>query len=85
MNIKAKTGWIILIIAIVFITGWSGRGQSASEEATNKAWEYKVIHHLNEQKLNELGAEGWELVTVLPAISSGSSTGVTTFYLKRAK
>ena len=36
-----------------------------------------------EQKLNELGKEGWELVSVIPLESGGSTTGMQLFLKKR--
>jgi hypothetical protein len=52
------------------------------------AWEYKVLYGLQVQDyggarseqegLNKLGAEGWELVHVLPGVHPG-------YYLKRPK
>ncbi len=53
-----------------------------------KKWEYKAIllslsssEAGNEQKLNTLGDEGWELVTV--AVEAGMAVG--TAFLKREK
>lgn len=47
-------------------------------------WEYKTEHHgtMSEKKLNELGAEGWELVAIgrEPSLNSHQ-----TFYFKRQK
>jgi len=43
-------------------------------------WEYKVLDAANENQLNELGAEGWELI----AVTIDSYNGVRRFYLKRA-
>jgi hypothetical protein len=49
-------------------------------------WEYKVEYHgtISEKKLNELGAEGWELVSTEISIKNGDSN-VTSFYFKRQK
>jgi hypothetical protein len=47
-------------------------------------WEYRVIDNANEKKLDELGSEGWELVSVEP-LASGGSTLSAHFYLKRQK
>lgn len=53
---------------------------------TAQKWEYKVEYHgtISERKLNELGAEGWELVSTEISIKNGDSN-VTSFYFKRYK
>jgi hypothetical protein len=50
------------------------------------AWEYKALRNqdLSDQKLNELGAQGWELVSVA-AYGNPASGSSQTAYLKRAK
>jgi hypothetical protein len=45
-------------------------------------WEYKVEYNASENKLNQLGAEGWELVGASPEASTSNITG---FYFKRQK
>ena len=42
-------------------------------------YEYKRHVDLKEKQLNELGEEGWELVSVM----TSSITGATIFYMKR--
>jgi hypothetical protein len=63
----------------------SGLSQSQSNGQDNVAdpklakWEYKILVHPDDKRLNELGQEGWELVTVTTSPGSG-----VTSYLKRA-
>lgn len=37
-------------------------------EVLNIKWEYKTIANLQENGMNLLGADGWELVNILPAV-----------------
>lgn len=52
-------------------------------------YEYKLINMKldgkTEGKLNELGAQGWELVTYDGYISNGTGADAGTFMLKRQK
>lgn len=45
-------------------------------------WEYKAIR-ANQETLNELGKEGWELVSSCVEESPTFARGVVTHYLKR--
>jgi hypothetical protein len=45
-------------------------------------WEYKLELNLEEKELNDLGQEGWELVSVSPCGKDHSYTG---FFFKRPK
>jgi selenophosphate synthetase-related protein len=66
----------MLALALVFFTvGWKYQSKPAQ-------WEYTFI--TNQKKLNEMGAQGWELVSAVDQISGGSSIG-TFYYLKRPK
>ena len=63
------------------------------------AYEYRIIvsdddDTYDEQQLNDLGAQGWELVSAIADVRAGDDTEtdaedenipVTVFYLKRAK
>lgn len=87
----SKIGWLLTVITITLfgLVGWSTRGQGASKPV----WEYQVARILvtqEQERLNELGAQGWELVAV------GEGTAVEThkdgrdyyykgYYLKRAR
>lgn len=42
-------------------------------------WEYLIAKDLTQEKINSLGAEGWELV----AVTSSSVTGKLFYYFKR--
>lgn len=39
-------------------------------------FEYSIVTDCSQAKLNEMGAGGWELVTVLPSQSEKSGVGV---------
>ena len=61
---------IALLVAVVFVAGFSAAGQ--------KKWEYQET--CSATALNELGANGWELVSV-----TNQSFDAKCFYLKRLK
>lgn len=50
-------------------------------------WEYKKVYDPSESKLNELGDEGWELVSVVADVSGTAYETSSTIYtyLKRPK
>jgi hypothetical protein len=63
--------------------GWSGQAQR--QQSTRVVWEYKVvINPLDEQRLNELGAQGWELLQFDPGVRFGSGTNER-YIFKRSK
>ena len=49
-----------------------------------KTWEYKFQYNVSEKKANDLGEQGWELVTI-GALGSGLTSNVETFVFKRQK
>ena len=67
----------IATIALFVVFSWIGFKEVRSE--TRSIWEYKEVHS-SAADLNELGAQGWELVTVTDFRGSGAS-----YYLKRPK
>lgn len=56
----------LFVLAVLCVFGWTVLGQRQS--ATAIQWEYAVKHTDSAEKapanLNELGAQGWELVSV---------------------
>ena len=69
MKTKFRIALVIAAIAFVCLVGWNSKAQRLG--TTN--WEYKVVtkwHHpeassTNIQQLNDMGDEGWDLVTVI--------------------
>lgn len=64
---KLRTHWILILIIFIALSlgSWTQQGNSSS----NPQWEYKVLSIDNsihsptlEKALNELGAQGWELL-----------------------
>ena len=84
---RNKLALAFLIVGLLFVGAWSGHGQT--KKAAGVAYEYLVLADPTEvsgldngiKKLNELGAEGWELAGVSKSGSSGSAR----LYFKRAK
>lgn len=76
---KSKNIWLfgLVLLITLSITGWAGYAQRTSP--SRQAWEYKIIGAPQEQHLNELGAQGWEMVACT------DDNGNTRCYLKRAK
>jgi hypothetical protein len=90
---KIKTQWLLVGIVAVFLCwiGWRSQAQSSAKES----WEYMVIPTVVSVKnngknvdLNELGAQGWELVTsgkVDQFIAGGVVSSSEHLYFKRKK
>lgn len=68
-----KKNLLIIVIAVLLLAGWTLQKPS---------WEY--MSTTKEKQLNELGAQGWELVAASPLITSGGTFGQH-FFLKRSK
>ena len=67
-------------LALATFFGWTAYAQKS--KAPNKTWEYKVVRMCPDEKsLNELGAQGWELVSSEPT----TRFACPALYFKRAK
>jgi hypothetical protein len=91
---KTKLGIFAGLLIFLSVLVWAGHANAQKTNTNNdgKVWEYKVgaatVGSLGgfasvQDQLNQLGAEGWELVAV-------ENVGTTTppsaiYYLKRAK
>ena len=72
------------IIAIVVVIGFSTASCGGGGSLGNAKWEYKVFRHYTEEiyteelneKLNEHGKQGWELVSSSLASTPHSSTHI---------
>jgi hypothetical protein len=81
---------LILVPAAFLIIGvisWGAYSQKTN--VTKTSWEYMLVGYVNSdetpRKLNELGAQGWELVAVSDRISDQGNQTSTQFVLKRAR
>ncbi|HEX3247777.1 MAG TPA: hypothetical protein VHS05_00010 [Pyrinomonadaceae bacterium] len=82
---KSKLAIALLIAGLLSIGAWRGYGQTGKEK--NVTYEYAVIDDPTEKlirdagvhKLNEFGAQGWEIV----GVSSKAPDSYTRLYLKR--
>jgi hypothetical protein len=74
---------MVLVVIVVLLAAWTAQGRSASRTA----WEYAVYSDRDffKKDLNSLGADGWELVAILPAMTDGNTNPGSAFYFKRAK
>lgn len=65
--------------------GWSSQAQTSSRIT----WEYKVVTAGGHRSLNlnELGSQGWELITIErdESASSTTRTVINNYYFKRPK
>lgn len=79
---KKVLGLLVIVVALLCALGWRGYAQKGP---SNPTWEYKAYRaqYLSDQTLNELGAQGWELVSFT---AWGDATSHSeTAYFKRAK
>jgi len=79
--VRTKVHLAISIIILLCIAGWAGYSQQQRPSRT--VWEYKYINDAGEAQLNELGAQGWELVSATSWARENS--GGTNFFFKRVK
>jgi hypothetical protein len=84
--------WLTGIVAAVLFgfIGWTGYGQKTRERAAQAVWEYKVVYvpgvrSMSERKMNELGEQGWELVTFQVINNEGGTIGAGNYFFKRAR
>lgn len=77
MRLKPYLFFILAALALICLGGWAGYGQKQPSSRT--VWEYKIVNESDKVSLNDLGAQGWELVTV----EMGGAQEV--YYFKRAK
>lgn len=74
---------VLLVVVALSIAAWTVQAQK--QNAARQQWEYKVIniYQNNADKiLDDLGAEGWELVAVQP---SSDATAKGLYHFKRQK
>lgn len=86
---KTKTAWLLSLLLGVVVLGWAG-WNSQAQTASKTTWEYKVVpvHGAFSassmqipEKLDELGAQGWELVTIrTDERMQGNHRSVTDYY-----
>ncbi len=74
---KAKTKWLVALLVVLCLAGWTGFGQKQPQH--KPGWEYLVTASTDSVDINDLGAKGWELVAV-----TGFENG-TKYYFKRPK
>ena len=77
MRLKTYLFMTLAVIALVILGGWAAQGQKQGSLRT--LWEYRIVNESEKIPLNELGAQGWELV----AVGMGGAEEV--YYFKRAK
>lgn len=78
MRSKMQNLSMLVGLMLVCGIGWISYGQK--QQTTRVTWEYKQTTG-GEFQINELGSQGWELVSVV--YNPGAHTEI--FYLKRAK
>ena len=69
MKIQSKIALVIAVVALLCVVGWT----SKAERPSRTDWEYKAITVwttpdapvTNLKQLNDMGGEGWEMVTVM--------------------
>ena len=88
---RAKVWFTGIVAAVLFgVVGWTGHGQRPQQRTPQSVWEYKVVYvpgvrSMSEKTLNELGGQGWELVTFQALNNEGGTIGAGNYFFKRAR
>jgi predicted negative regulator of RcsB-dependent stress response len=77
----------LVLITLLGVAGWTSYGQRSTQPQVN--YEYQVIYDPTEtgsmdegiKKLNEIGAQGWELV----GVSNEANVVAAKLYFRRVK
>ena len=79
--------WLVAMVAILLfgLIGWTAYGQRS-----RTTWEYKVqyvpgVRNMSEKTMNDLGSQGWELVTFQAINNEGGTIGAGNYFFKRAR
>jgi hypothetical protein len=83
---KIKYSWLSALILMLCFLGLTIYGQKQTPARTT--WEYKSLFSTSGDLayvLNDLGAQGWELVTIDMSTSDTNGLKGKTYYLKRAR
>ena len=67
--IKTKVYVSAMVVLFLCLIGWTGHAEAQRSSQERRTWEYKVFSPVTpgpslQDQMNQLGAEGWELVTV---------------------
>lgn len=87
---RKKVLLIAVAAALLFgLIGLTVYGQRPSRTPPIK-WEYKVVYvpgvrNISENTMNELGVQGWELVTFQAINNEGGTIGAGNYFFKRAR
>jgi hypothetical protein len=94
LSMKNRQFAVLVAVVLVCLIGWSGYAQTQRSNSARQNWEYKVstiFAPSAEQtvgQMNQLGADGWELVNVelLNAqLDSGLVRATYTYHFKRPR
>ncbi|HKC64674.1 MAG TPA: DUF4177 domain-containing protein [Pyrinomonadaceae bacterium] len=86
---KTKVWFLLIAAAVLFgLAGWTGFGQR--QRTAQQTWEYKVVYvpgarNLSEKAMNDMGAQGWELITFQAINNEGGTIGAGNYFFKRAR
>jgi hypothetical protein len=81
---KTKYPWVLALGLMLYLLALTIYGQK--QNPTRTTWEYKSVFSTSaslEYLLNDLGAQGWELIAIEAADKNGFKGRA--YYLKRAK
>jgi hypothetical protein len=91
MKPSKLTGAAIICALMLILAGWTISRPAVNIPATPQ-WEYKIVYLKdnfkpvkNEEAVNALGAQGWELVSVTRVYMNGGPYDGENFYFKRQK
>lgn len=81
---KKQVTWFFVVVAVLGIILWTVVAQTQKEASV--VWEYKAISSNNpiyEPPLNQLGVEGWDLVSVTSSCPKDANCQVHAYFKRR--